>query len=98
MAKTRHGHAQRKPPGQLRGPGSRPRARERIAAQRAARRRAEVRRRILVAIASITAVLAIVAGLVVVKLTSPNPVAIESPAPPGLAMQATTVPAAVSPG
>ena len=95
MAKTRHGHAQRKPPGQLRGPGSRPRARERIAAQRAARQRAEVRRRILVAIASITAVLAIVAGLVVVKLTSPNPVAIESPAPPGLAMQATTVPAAV---
>ena len=53
MAKARHGHAERKPPGPARGdPESSSRARERIAAQRAARRRAEVRRRILAAIAS----------------------------------------------
>jgi len=95
MAKARHGHAERKPPGRVRGPDSSSRARERIAAQRAARRRAEVRRRLLVAITSVTAVLAIVAGLVTVKLTSPNPVATESSALPGLAMQATTVPTAV---
>ena len=95
MAKARHGHAERKPPGRVRSPENSSRARERIAAQRAARRRAEVRRRILVAIASVTAVLAIVAGLVTVKLTSPSPVATESSAPPGLAMQATTVPTAV---
>ena len=88
MAKARHGHAERKPPGRVRRPDSSSRARERIAA----RRRAEVRRRILVAIASVTAVLAIVAGLVTVKLTSPNPVATESSAPRGLATQATNVP------
>ena len=52
MAKARHGHAERKPPGRVRSPENSSRARERIAAQRAARRRAEVRRRILVAIAS----------------------------------------------
>jgi hypothetical protein len=46
------------------------RARERIAAERAARKRAEARRRILVAVASVTAVLAVVVALVAVKLTS----------------------------
>jgi hypothetical protein len=95
MANNRQGHAESKPPRRGRGPHTTSRARERIVAQRAARRRAEVRR-LLVAIASITTVLAIVAGLVVVKLNSAQPVAVgESSASAGLARQAATVPAAV---
>jgi Domain of unknown function (DUF929) len=95
VAKTRHDRAggdSARPP---RGP--QPRARERIAAERAARKRAEARRRILVAIASVTAVLAVVVALVAVKLTA-NPVrrvASESLAPSVVARQVTTVPAAV---
>jgi hypothetical protein len=53
-----------------RGPQPKMRARERIAAERAARKRAEARRRIPVAVASVTAVLAVVVALVAVKLTS----------------------------
>ena len=72
------------------------RARERIAAERAARKRAEARRRLLAAAGAVTAVLAIVAVLVVVKLTaSPaHRAASESAAPAALARQVTTVPAA----
>jgi len=47
-----------------------PRARERIAAERAARKRAEARRRLLLAIGAVTAVVAIVATLVTLKLTA----------------------------
>jgi hypothetical protein len=73
------------------------RARERIAAERAARKRPEARRRNLVAIASITAVLAFVVALVAVKLTSTPArlVASESQAPSAVARQVTAVPAAV---
>jgi hypothetical protein len=73
------------------------RARERIAAERAARKRAETRRRILVAVASVTAVLAVVVALVAVKLTSTPAalVASESPASSVVVRQVTTVPAAV---
>jgi uncharacterized protein DUF929 len=73
------------------------RARERIAAERAARKRAEARRRILVAVASVTAVLAVVVALVAVKLTSTPAglVASESPASAVVVRQVTTVPAAV---
>jgi hypothetical protein len=73
------------------------RARERIAAERAARKRAEARRRILVAVASVTAVLAVVVALVAVKLTSTPAalVASESPASSVVVRQVTTVPAAV---
>jgi len=80
------------------------RARERIAAERAAKKRAEARRRFLVAGGAITAVLAIVVALVAVKLTaSPaHRTASESTAPATVARQVTTVPAAtlaqVSPG
>ncbi|HLK75448.1 MAG TPA: DUF929 family protein [Streptosporangiaceae bacterium] len=80
------------------------RARERIAAERAAKKRAEARQRFLVAGGAITAVLAIVVALVVVKLTaSPaHRTASESTAPATVARQVTTVPAAtlaqVSPG
>ena len=74
---------------------ARQRARERIAAERAARKRAEARRRFLVAGGAITAVLAIVVALVAVKLTA-SPVhrtASESMAPGTIARQVTTVPA-----
>ena len=80
------------------------RARERIAAERAARKRAEARRRFLVAGGAITAVLAIVVALVAVKLTaSPaHRTASESLAPATIVRQVTSVPAAtlaqVSPG
>jgi Domain of unknown function (DUF929) len=80
------------------------RARERIAAERAARKRAEARRRFLVAGGAITAVLAIVVALVTVKLTaSPaHRTASESLAPATIVRQVTSVPAAtlaqVSPG
>ena len=75
---------------------ARQRARERIAAERAARKRAAARRRLLAAAGAVTAVLAIVAVLVVVKLTaSPaHRAASESAAPAALVRQVTTVPAA----
>jgi hypothetical protein len=73
-------------------------ARERIAAQRAAQKRAAARRRLLVPIASVTAVLAIVAALVAVKLSSAPAAAAtvsESLASPAVARQVSTVPPAV---
>ncbi len=79
-------------------------ARERIAAERAARKRAEARRRFLAAAGAIAAVLAIVVALIAVKLTaSPaHRAASEAMAPAALVRQVTTVPAAtmaqVSPG
>ena len=73
------------------------RARERIAAERAARKRAEARRRMLAAIVAVTAVLGVVVALVAVKLTSSPArlVASESPASSVVVRQVTTVPAAV---
>ena len=79
-------------------------ARERIAAERAARQRAEARRRLLLAAGAVTAVLAIVVALVVVKLTATpaHRTATESVAPAAVVRQVTTVPAAtlaqLSPG
>ena len=76
------------------------RARERIAAERAARKRAEARRRLLAAIGAVTAVLAVAVALVAIKLTSApaRPVAIESAASSVIVRQVTTVPAAVLTG
>jgi hypothetical protein len=73
------------------------RARERIAAERAARKRAEARRRLLAALVAVTAVLGVVVALVAVKLTSTPArlVASESPASSVVVRQVTTVPAAV---
>lgn len=73
------------------------RARERIAAERAARKRAEARRRLLAAIVAVTAVLGVVAALVAVKLTSAPArlVASESSASSVVVRQVTTVPDAV---
>ena len=92
MANTRHDHAQRKSSGR---PQAKERARERIAGVRAAQKRAEARRRLWTPIASVAAVLAVLAGLVAVKLTSANPAPSESPAPSSVVSQVTTVPAAV---
>ena len=97
VANTRHDRAGGKSAGPRRGPQPKMRARERIAAERAARKHAEARRRIVAAIASVTAVLAVVVTLVAVKLTSPPArlVASESQAPSAVVRQVTTVPGAV---
>lgn len=96
MANTRRNRAKGAPPGRPRDPHAGPSARERIAAERAARKRAEARRRLLLPITAITAVLAIVIALVAVKLTSAPPTAAgESLAPATVVRQVTTVPPAV---
>jgi hypothetical protein len=97
VARTRNSRPASRPPGRQPDARSRPRARERIAAQQAASRRAEARRRLLIAVASVTAVLAVAAALVAVKLTSSPPAAAghESAAAAGVVKQVTTVPAAV---
>jgi hypothetical protein len=98
MAGTRNSSPAGKRAGRQPGPHGRQRARERIAAQQAARKRAEARRRLLIAGGSVLAVLAVVAALVAVKLTATPAAAAagsESPAPAGVARQVTTVPAAV---
>jgi hypothetical protein len=97
---TRHGQAAEKAARPQRVPQAKVRARERIAADRAARKRAEARRRLLAAIGAVTAVLAVVVALVAIKLTSApaRPVAIESAASSVIVRQVTTVPAAVLTG
>ena len=97
MANTRHDQAGRKSARSQRGPQTKMRARERLAAERAARKRAEARRRLLVPIAAVTAVLAIVVALVTVKLTAGPTylVASEAPASAAVVRQVSTVPAAV---
>ena len=75
-------------------PGGRQRARERIAAERAARKRAEARRRVLLALGAVAAVMAAVVTLVTVKLTATpaHLVASESAAPAAVVRQVTSVP------
>ena len=96
MASKQHSRSQGRPPVRTQG-SSRLRARERIAAERAAQKRAEARRRLLLPIGVVTAVLAIVVALVTVKLTSSPTrlVASESIAPAAIARQVTTVPTAL---
>ena len=96
MANTRHDGAGGKSARRRPGPQAKMGARERIAAERAARKRAEARRRFLMAIAAAGAVLAVVVTLVAVKLTSNpvRPVASESQASSVVVRQVTTVPAA----
>jgi hypothetical protein len=97
VTNTRHDRADGGSARPGRGPQGKLRARERIAAQQAARKRAEARRRLLTAIAAVGAVLAVVVTLVTIKLaaTAPRPVASESPASSVVVRQVTTVPAAV---
>jgi Domain of unknown function (DUF929) len=100
VANTRRDHVG----GRSAGPGQRPqpkmRARERIAAERAARKRAEARRRMLAAIMAVTAVLGVVVALVAVKLTTAPArlTASESQASSVIVRQVTTVPAAALTG
>jgi hypothetical protein len=78
VASARHNDNDTRP---RRSPGT-ARARRRIAAQRAARQRAQARRRWLVSITAVGAVLAIVVGFAAIKLTSGAAAAArESPAP-----------------
>jgi hypothetical protein len=86
------------------GSSARQRTRERIAAERIARQRAEARRRILVTGGAITAVLAAFAALVAIKLTAApaKQTGSEAAAPASLVQQVTSVPAStlasISPG
>ena len=97
VANTGHDRAGGKSARPPRGPQPKMRARELVAAERAARKRAEARRRILLAIASITAVAGFVVALVGGNLTSAPArlVASESQAPSAVVRQVTTVPGAV---
>jgi TAP-like protein len=97
VANTRHDRSGSRSARPGLGPQGNLGARERIAGEQAARKRAEARRRLLAAIAVVGAVLAVVVTLVTVKLatTAPRPVASESPATPVAVRQVTTVPAAV---
>ena len=97
MANTRRDQAGRKSARSPRGPQAKVRSRERLAAERAARKRAEARWRLLVPIAAVTAVLAVVVALVAVKLTAgpAHLVATESPASAAVVRQVSTIPAAV---
>ena len=97
MANTRHDRAGGKSVRPRRGPQAKMGARKRIAAERAARKRAEARQRFLAAIAAVGAVLAVVVALVAVKLTSTPArlVASESRASAAVVRQVTGVPAAV---
>jgi Domain of unknown function (DUF929) len=80
-----------------RRPPRRPSARERLAAERAARQRAAKRRRLLIALGSVTAVVATVVTLVTVSLTSTpaHLTASESAAPAAVVRQVTTVPSSL---
>jgi hypothetical protein len=89
VAKTRQNRTQ------TRSSRSGVRARDRIAGERAARRRAQARRRFLVSTAAVGAVLAIVVGLVAVKLTADGAAAGETLAPQRVESQVSTVPVAV---
>jgi protein-disulfide isomerase len=97
VAKTRHDRTGGASARSQRAPQAKLRARERIAAQRAARKRAETRRRLLLAGSAITAVLAVVVAVVAVKLTATpaRPVASESPASAAVVRQVSSVPGAV---
>jgi Domain of unknown function (DUF929) len=79
------------------GTPARLRARDRIAAEREARRRAEARRRLLLAGGAVAAVVATVVALIAVKLASPPATlhASESAAPAPVVRQVTNVPPAV---
>jgi hypothetical protein len=70
-------------------------ARQRIAAERAARKRAEARRRVLLVLAAITAVPAIVGAFVIFKPSAPHSAAVEAQAPALVVRRATAVPLSV---
>jgi hypothetical protein len=67
-------------------------ARQRIAAERTAQKRAETRRRLLLSGTAVVATVAFVGALVGVKLTAAHPAASETPASAAVVRQATAVP------
>jgi hypothetical protein len=93
VADNRTRRVTQKPAVHARAAPAAPRARERIAAERAARKRAAARRRFLAAVGAVTAVVAIVVALIAVKLTAgpTHRTASESVAPAALVRQITTV-------
>jgi hypothetical protein len=99
---TRRGTIGGKSARSARNASARARARERIPAERAARKRAETRRRLLLSGAAVVAVLAVAGALVGVSLSAAHPAARESRAASVVVRQATAVPlgflARVSPG
>jgi hypothetical protein len=92
MSSTRRGTAGGKSAGSARRSSAHARARERIAAERAALRVAEIRRRLLLSGAAVVAVLAVVGALVGVSLATGHPSARESRAASVVVRQATAVP------
>jgi hypothetical protein len=95
MASTRRRPASGRSARSARSVSAKVRARERVAAARAARKRAETRRRLLLSGAAVVAVLAVVGALVGVSLFTAHPAASESRAASVVVHQATTVPLAV---
>lgn len=93
MSPNSNGHRLNSAAGPRRSPDPRQQARQRIAAERAARKRAELRRRLVLPVAAITAVLAVVVTLIAVKATSAPAAASESPAPMAVVSRVTSVPA-----
>jgi hypothetical protein len=94
VSTTRHEPAGGKSTRAARNASAKARARQRLAVQRAARRRAEIRRRFL-ASGAVVAVLAVVGAFIAVKLSATHSAARESQAPAVVVRQATTVPLAV---
>jgi hypothetical protein len=92
---TRRGTAGDKSARSARSVTAKARARERIAAERAARKRAETRRRLLLSGAAVVAVLAVVGALVGVSRSTAHPAARESRAASVVVQQATAVPLGV---
>lgn len=95
MANTPHRRARAMSTPSGRNPHAKARARERIAADRAAQVRAQSRRRLLLSVAGVTAVLAIAGALVAFRPSSPRLAAAESPAPAAVVRQATAIPLSV---
>ena len=95
MPSTRRGTADGTSAMSARSVRAKTRIREQIAAERAARRRAEIRRRLLMSGTAVVAVLAVAGALVGVSLAKAHPSAREARAAAVIVRQATAVPLGV---
>jgi hypothetical protein len=95
VSSTRGGTARGKSARPAPNASAKARARERIAAERAARKRAQIRGRLLLSGAAVVAVLAVVGALVGINLSAAHPAASETRAPSVVVRQATAVPLGV---